>query len=75
VLLRFDSVKNGEKFLPLNKIQKTVRKMIVSEDVLRLANNTGSPRIDHADDWGEEEFLPSLGKIVNIYLGAELIFF
>jgi len=49
--------------------------MVVPEDVLRLANNSGFLRIDHADDWGIEEFLLSLRKIVNIYLEAEILFF
>ena len=63
VFSRPDSVKNAEKFLPLSEIRKTLRKMVVSEDVLRLADKTGFLGIDRADDWGKKNSCLHWGRL------------
>ena len=46
MLLRFDSAKNGEKVLGTEKNPEGSSKIVSSEEVLRLANNSSFLRID-----------------------------
>jgi hypothetical protein len=57
----------------MSKIRKIVRKMVVSQEVLRLAKNFSFLPSDHTDDSGKI-FLVFLGMIVNTYLQTELHF-
>jgi len=52
-MLGLDSAKNGEEFWVLSQIRKTVKKIVFSEEVLSLANNSSLLRIDHSDDSGK----------------------
>jgi hypothetical protein len=52
-MLRLDSAKNGEEFWVLSQIRKTVQKIVFSQEVLSLANNSSLLRIDHSDDSGK----------------------
>jgi hypothetical protein len=74
---QYDSIKAGQckkwrKVLGTEQTPEESHKNVSSEEDLRLGNNSSFIRSDQPDVSGGG-ILSSLGKIVNIYLPAELI--
>ena len=51
--VKTEQIKERRKFWVLSKIGKIVLKIVLSEDVLRLANNCFFYRIDRTEDTGK----------------------